>query len=103
MRVTGLAQSRVDFVLQEYTECAFRISIKGGGCSGFKYDFELIELTEVEEDDIIIGKGIVIDPLSYTYLENSELDFKDDVFTKTFVVNNPDVKTTCGCGESIGF
>jgi len=45
----------------------------------------------------------VVDPFSMTYLEGSTLDFKNDVFSQSFVIENPNVKTTCGCGESIGF
>jgi len=107
MKVSEKASERVDLILggdgmgiPSMPGKVFRIAIEGGGCSGFKYDFSV---TDPEEDDIVIEGGIVTDPLSYTYLENSLLDFKYDLFMSTFIVENPDVKTTCGCGESIGF
>jgi iron-sulfur cluster assembly accessory protein len=107
MKVSEQALNRIDLILNgdgmgllSQKDKVFRISVEGGGCSGFKYEFGL---TSPEDDDIIVQDGIVTDPLSVMYLENSTLNFKQDLFMSTFVIDNPDVKTTCGCGESIGF
>lgn len=104
MQVTEAAQKQVHKILsnqlsQNYND-VFRVEIQGGGCTGFKYNFDI---TETQEDDIHIGDNVVVDPMSIMYLEGSVLDFKDTIFSQSFVIDNPNVKTTCGCGESIGF
>ena len=104
MTATQEAKTRVADILDANPGKVFRVFLIGGGCAGFKYDFEL---SDRAEDDIVVEENgdyaIVTDPMSNMYLENAQLDFKDDIFSKTFVLVNPDVKTTCGCGESIGF
>jgi iron-sulfur cluster assembly accessory protein len=100
LTATENAIAQVATILSERPGKVFRVSIKGGGCSGFKYGFDL---TERGEDDLIISEGIVTDHISGAYLDKAVLDFKNDVFSQTFVLENPDVKTTCGCGESFGF
>jgi len=98
MNITEAAQKRVNCVLE--SDKVFRVEIQGGGCTGFKYNFDI---SKPEEDDIYIGERVVVDPMSMMYLEGSTLDFKDTIFSQSFVIENPNVKTTCGCGESIGF
>ena len=98
MNITEAAQKRVNDILD--SDSVFRIEIQGGGCTGFKYNFDI---STAEEDDIYIGERVVVDPMSMMYLEGSTLDFKDTIFSQSFVIDNPNVKTTCGCGESIGF
>lgn len=98
MNITEAAQTRVNRVLD--SDNVFRVEIQGGGCTGFKYNFDI---TKSQEDDIYIGERVVVDPMSMMYLEGSTLDFKDTIFSQSFVIDNPNVKTTCGCGESIGF
>jgi iron-sulfur cluster insertion protein len=100
LSATENAKKRVAMILSEQPGKVFRVSIKGGGCSGFRYGFDL---TEREEDDLIVADGIVTDHISGAYLDKAILEFKNDVFSQTFVLENPDVKTTCGCGESFGF
>ena len=78
----------------------FRVSLEGGGCTGFKYQFDI---TQKEDDDIVIDDNVVIDPMSMMYLKNSVLDFKKSVFAESFVVENPNVSSQCGCGESVNF
>lgn len=108
MNISEAAQKRVELVLYgdgmglapKPNDNVFRIEIQGGGCTGFKYNFDI---SKPEEDDIHIGERVVVDPMSMMYLEGSTLDFKDTIFSQSFVIDNPNVKTTCGCGESIGF
>ena len=108
MNVSKTAQERVELILYgdgmglapKPNDNVFRIEIQGGGCTGFKYNFDV---TKSQEDDIYIGERVVVDPMSMMYLEGSTLDFKDTIFSQSFVIDNPNVKTTCGCGESIGF
>lgn len=83
-----------------------RVFIMGGGCSGFKYGFTFDEA--IDSDDQIIeqtieGAGAVkllVDKVSYAYLEGAEIDYKSDVEGDRFVIRNPNAKTTCGCGSS---
>lgn len=80
---------------------ALRISVEGGGCSGFQYKFELIG--DPETEDIAIsnsGGTIVIDPVSLGYLEGSEIDFVDDLIGASFKIKNPNATASCGCGTS---
>lgn len=80
---------------------ALRISVEGGGCSGFSYQFDLVN--EQNDDDIIIeghnGK-ILIDEMSLIYMGGSEIDFVDDLMGQSFQVNNPNAVASCGCGTS---
>ena len=78
-----------------------RVYITGGGCSGFQYGFTFDE--EVAEDDYGLEKNgveVIIDPMSYQYLEKAEVDYKEDLQGSQFVIRNPNASTTCGCGSS---
>lgn len=78
-----------------------RVSVYGGGCSGFQYTFSLDE--EMKENDKSVenhGVTLLIDPMSYQYLAGSEVDFSEGLEGSMFVVNNPNAKSTCGCGSS---
>jgi iron-sulfur cluster insertion protein len=78
-----------------------RVFIAGGGCSGFQYGFCFEEQTE--EDDTVMTAGdveVLVDPTSLAYLEGASIDYVEDVTGSRFVINNPNAKTTCGCGSS---
>ena len=75
----------------------FRISVKGGGCSGFKYDFSFDD--KVESKDIVFGKT-VIDKDSLDIISGSTVDFKKEMIGESFVINNPKASSSCGCGLS---
>ena len=75
----------------------FRISVKGGGCSGFKYDFSFDNKTS--DDDIIFGKAI-IDKSSLDIISGSIIDFKIEMIGESFVIENPQASSSCGCGLS---
>lgn len=78
-----------------------RIYITGGGCSGFSYNFDFAEC--VEEDDIVFEYGsemLVVDSLSYQYLQGSTIDYTEGLEGSRFIVDNPNATTTCGCGSS---
>lgn len=93
-----------------------RVYISGGGCSGFQYGFmfekqkaedDLVIEKIVEEEDDEGGDGggqsivqVLVDPMSLQYLIGAEIDYKSDAGGEHFVVRNPNVKTTCGCGSS---
>ena len=75
----------------------FRISVKGGGCSGFKYDFSFD--TNVENDDLK-HKNIIIDKSSLKMLEGSSVDFSEELIGASFKITNPQASSSCGCGTS---
>ena len=78
----------------------FRISVKGGGCSGFKYDFTFD--TNIENDDLK-HENIIIDKSSLKMLEGSLVDFSEELIGTSFKISNPKTKSSCGCGISFSF
>ncbi|WP_235868176.1 iron-sulfur cluster insertion protein ErpA [Paremcibacter congregatus] len=79
----------------------FRVSVDGGGCSGFQYDFNLV--TEKKDDDLVVerdGVTMLVDGLSLLYLSGSEVDFVEELAGSMFVVKNPNATASCGCGSS---
>ncbi len=80
---------------------ALRVSVEGGGCSGFSYKFDLVESRE--DDDLVISNGdatVLIDSLSLVYMEGSEIDFVDNLLGQSFQIKNPNAVASCGCGTS---
>ena len=78
-----------------------RVSVYGGGCSGFQYTFSLDE--EARADDRKVktdGVTLLIDQMSYQYLAGSEVDYSEGLEGAMFVVHNPNATSTCGCGSS---
>ena len=78
----------------------FRIAVKGGGCSGFKYDFTLDKNTDVDD---LKYENIVIDKSSLDMLKGSEVDFSEELIGNSFKISNPKTKSSCGCGVSFSF
>jgi iron-sulfur cluster insertion protein len=78
-----------------------RVFITGGGCSGFSYGFTFDD--DVAEDDTLVenaGVTLVVDAMSYQYLEGAEVDYNEGLQGACFVVQNPNASATCGCGNS---
>ena len=78
----------------------FRISVKGGGCSGFKYDFSFDN--KIDEKDSK-QENIVVDMLSLDLLKGSQVDFSEELIGNSFKISNPKTKSSCGCGISVSF
>ena len=78
----------------------FRIAVKGGGCSGFKYDFTFD--TNIEKNDLV-QKNIVVDKSSLEMLKGSQVDFSQELIGDSFKISNPKTKSSCGCGISFSF
>ena len=74
----------------------FRISVKGGGCSGFKYNFSF-------DDSDLKHENILIDKVSLKMLEGSTVDFSNELIGTSFKISNPKTKSSCGCGISFSF
>ncbi len=95
--VTESATSKISDLLAENNEPYLRISVKGGGCSGFSYAFDFE--SEKAEDDFEVDK-IVVDYMSMQYLQGATVDFEQKMFESAFKISNPNAKQTCGCGSS---
>ena len=78
-----------------------RVSVDGGGCSGFQYKFDLVAAKAA--DDLVLeraGATVLIDPVSLQYMEGAEIDFVDDLMGAAFKIKNPVAIASCGCGTS---
>ena len=78
----------------------FRIAVKGGGCSGFKYDFSFDN--KIDENDLK-HENIVVDKSSLNILKGSKVDFSEELVGESFKISNPLTKSSCGCGISFSF
>lgn len=96
------AARRIARILAKEAEgMALRISVSGGGCSGFQYGFDLDAARN--PDDLVIEKDgamVLIDSVSIPFMEGSEIDFADDLIGQSFQIRNPLATSSCGCGTS---
>jgi iron-sulfur cluster insertion protein len=113
INVTDSAANKVYELIQEEEnpELKLRVFVTGGGCSGFQYGFSFDE--KANEDDVVVVKKftvadatsaeikLLVDSLSISYLTGAEIDYRKDIHGEQFIIrNNPNAKTTCGCGSS---
>jgi iron-sulfur cluster insertion protein len=97
------AVERIQEILTEENNpsAKLRVFVQGGGCSGMQYGFTLDE--QQNEDDFVHEFGnisVLVDSISAQYLENARIDYRDDLSGSSFVIDNPQAETTCGCGSS---
>ena len=100
--VSERAARRIGEILQsEPAGTMLRVSVEGGGCSGFQYKFDM-ERAKAEDDLVIARDGavVLIDPVSVGFMAGSEIDFVEDLIGASFKVKNPLAKASCGCGTS---
>ena len=100
--VSERAAKRIGEILKaEPPGTMLRVSIEGGGCSGFQYTFDM-ERARADDDLAITRDGatVVIDPVSMNYMAGAEIDFVDDLIGASFKVKNPKATASCGCGTS---
>jgi iron-sulfur cluster insertion protein len=103
LAVTENAVERIAFLKQQEgdTGLMLRVSVSGGGCSGFQYGFSFDDA--VTDDDVVFGPDearVVIDEVSLELLNGAEIDFIEDLMGAYFKVNNPNATASCGCGTS---
>ena len=103
MNLTESAVEKLRDILAEdgNPNLKLRVFVQGGGCSGFSYGFTLDE--EQNEDDFDLAYGnvkVLVDSMSWQYLQGSEINYKEDLMGASFVINNPQAVSTCGCGSS---
>ena len=100
--VSESAAKRIaEIVSSEPANTMLRVSVEGGGCSGFQYKFDLVR--DRESDDLAIERGgvtVLVDPVSVTYMEGSVIDYVTDLIGASFQVRNPNATASCGCGTS---
>jgi iron-sulfur cluster assembly accessory protein len=100
--VSERAARRIGEILKgEPSGTMLRVSVEGGGCSGFQYKFDMERAKAA--DDLVIdraGAVVLIDPVSVNYMAGSEIDFVDSLIGASFKVINPQAKASCGCGTS---
>jgi iron-sulfur cluster assembly accessory protein len=100
--VTERAARQIAQILaKEPKPSVLRVSVEGGGCSGFQYKFDIQE--KPAADDVVIehdGAKVVVDPVSLQYMSGSALDYENDLIGASFKVENPQATASCGCGTS---
>src|ERR1700745_655408 len=100
--LSGRAARRIGEILcREPPGSMLRVSVEGGGCSGFQYKFD-IDRAQAADDLVIRREGatVLVDQISVGYLAGSEIDFVDDLIGASFRINNPQATASCGCGTS---
>lgn len=100
--VTDRAAKQVSVIIAgEAAPKMLRVSVSGGGCSGFQYNFDLVD--DQNDDDIVIEKDgikVLIDEISLAYMTGSEIDYVEDLIGASFQIKNPNATASCGCGTS---
>ena len=98
LKFTIQAKEQIEKIInKDKAKKYFRISVKGGGCSGFKYDFSFEN--NLDKDDILF-ENVIIDKVSLDIISGSVIDFKKEMIGESFVINNPKATASCGCGLS---
>jgi iron-sulfur cluster assembly accessory protein len=100
--VSERAVRRIGEILKgEPAGTMLRVSVEGGGCSGFQYKFDM-EQAKADDDLVIAREGatVLIDPVSQEYMAGSEIDFVEDLIGAAFKIKNPNATASCGCGTS---
>jgi iron-sulfur cluster assembly protein len=104
IRLSDAAAARLQHIMANSGKpvLGLRVGVKKGGCAGMEYTMEYVETVD-PKDDVVEDKGvkIYIDPMAIMYLLGTEMDFKTDKFSSSFVFNNPNQTSACGCGESV--
>ena len=104
MRLTDAAASRIKEIMAKADKplAGVRVGVKNGGCAGMAYTMEYAE-SAAKFDEVVEDKGVklLIDPKAVLFLLGTEMDFKVDKLSSTFVFNNPNQTSACGCGESV--
>jgi iron-sulfur cluster assembly accessory protein len=101
--LTDRAAKRVARILSKEAEgTVLRIAVSGGGCSGFQYEYNLVQ-EKPGDDDTVLQKGtaiVLIDSISLEFMGGAEIDFVDDLIGQAFQIRNPNAIASCGCGTS---
>ena len=96
------AEKIKNIISSQEKDLILKISVLGGGCAGFSYQFDLVK--DLDKGDILLeenGAKVVIDEVSIPYLEGSVIDYKNDLIGQSFEIKNPNATSSCGCGTSL--
>lgn len=101
--LTDRAARRIGRILsKEPAGTVLRIAVAGGGCSGFQYEYNLVQ-EAATDDDLVLAKEnatVLIDSLSLEFMGGAEIDYVDDLIGQSFQIRNPNAVASCGCGTS---
>ena len=103
VQISERAAKRIARILgAEPQGTSLRVSVEGGGCSGFQYRYDLVQDGPAEDDVVLARDGakVLIDSVSLQFLGGSEIDFVDDLMGQSFQIRNPNATAACGCGTS---
>ncbi len=105
IKITDNAFKKIDKLikLENNPDLILRVTVDGGGCSGFIYDYTLVPSDDITKDDCIIKKDnikVVIDEMSQQFMDNCVIDFIEELGSSYFEIRNPNARTKCGCGNS---
>jgi iron-sulfur cluster assembly accessory protein len=92
------AKNRINELREQHNKKYVRLSVKGGGCAGFGYDWTFEDTPT--DTDLIVDDKLLIDKINEMYILGMQLDYKNDIFGANFVFKNPKAKSSCGCGTS---
>ena len=99
--LTDAAKAQIATICKDNNVYAVTLNMKGGGCAGFSYQFDLVK--ELDKGDLLLeenGAKVLIDEVSIPYLEGSIIDYKNDLIGQSFEIKNPNATSSCGCGTS---
>ena len=97
LNFTDQALNQINIITKDQDKKFFRITVQGGGCSGFKYNFGFD--TKTNDDEVVFGK-VIIDKSSLDIISGAVVDFKKEMIGESFVIDNPKATASCGCGLS---
>jgi iron-sulfur cluster assembly accessory protein len=103
IQLTDRAARRIQRILAKQPPgTVLRIAVAGGGCSGFQYEYNLVQERPAEDDLVLAKEGatVLIDSLSLEFMGGAEIDYADDLIGQSFQIKNPNVVASCGCGTS---
>jgi iron-sulfur cluster insertion protein len=103
MKLTDSAVTKLrDLIAEENNpDIKLRVFVQGGGCSGMQYGFTFDELQNEDDFDFEYGDvRVLVDSMSFGYLQGAEINWREDAMGASFVIDNPNAQTTCGCGSS---
>ena len=98
IKLSDNALLRLRELKQKHNKKYVRLDVKGGGCAGFNYDWSFSD--DERREDVIVDDILLVDRINELYLTGMELDYTYDDFESAFVFNNPQAKSSCGCGTS---
>ncbi len=96
--ITDNALNHLNTLSEKHNKKYVRLSVKGGGCAGFGYDWTFGD--EKTKDDILVNEILLIDRINELYIRGLTLDYKEEIFGSQFSFDNPQASSSCGCGTS---